>query len=234
MCKYCEETTSKGCISGKNFNVIPTVYLKAKTNYDRLNCFILKCKEDEKAGFMIGTYEGYCYIDINYCPMCGRKIGENMENKDISRIVHNTLRRIDNYNLDIVRMKVKDIKYVLEYCVSLEKERDGIYSDYQDLGKEKLKLEEEVEHIRNRAFEEGNIAAKQLKEQEKVIEQMQAEQEKMIELMANKIYKISDTLNMLDMGKEINYDLEKLFNGIDDKEALQIIIDYFKKKAKGE
>lgn len=219
MCKYCEETTSKGCISGKSFNVIPTVHLKAKTNYDRLNCFILKCKKDEKAGFMIGTYEGYCYIDINYCPMCGRKIGENMENKDISRIVHNTLRRIDNYNLDIVRMKVKDIKYVLEYCVSLEKERDGIYSDYQDLGKEKLKLEEEVEHIRNRAFEEGKIAAKQLKEQEKLIE-----------LMAEYIYNKSDTLSMLDIFKELDYDLQKLFNGIEDKEVIKIIIEFFKKK----
>ena len=50
--------------------------------------------------------------------------------------------------------------------------------------------------------------------------------------MADKIYKTTDTLNMLDIGKEINYDLEKLFNGIDDTEALKIIIDYFKKKAR--
>ena len=58
------------------------------------------------------------------------------------------------------------------------------------------------------------------------------EQEKIIELMADKIYKTTDTLNMLDIGKEINYDLEKLFNGIDETEALKIIIDYFKKKAR--
>ncbi|MBO5143593.1 MAG: hypothetical protein J6C46_11510 [Clostridia bacterium] len=128
-----------------------------------------------------------------------------MENKDISRIVHNTLRRIDNYNLDIVRMKVKDIKYVLEYCVSLEKERDGIYSDYQDLGKEKLKLEEKVEHIRNRAFEEGNIAAKQLKEQEQIIKLM-------AEYMATHKY--------------IGYDFEHAFP--------QEIIEEFKRKARGE
>ena len=60
------------------------------------------------------------------------------------------------------------------------------------------------------------------------------EQEKMIELMAENIYNTSDTLKMLDIGKEINYDLEKLFNGIDDNEAIKIIIDYFRKKAKGE
>ena len=60
------------------------------------------------------------------------------------------------------------------------------------------------------------------------------ELEKMVELMAENIYNTSDTLNMLDIGKEINYDLEKLFNGIDDTEAIKIIIDYFRKKAKGE
>lgn len=60
------------------------------------------------------------------------------------------------------------------------------------------------------------------------------EQEKIIELMAENIYNTSDTLNMLNIGKEINYDLEKIFNGIEDKEAIKIIIEYFKKKAKGE
>ncbi len=77
MCKYCEETTSKNHWSGKKFDVIPTTYLKSKSNYDKLNCFIMKCPADKDAGLMIGTYEGYSYIDIKYCPMCGRKLGDD-------------------------------------------------------------------------------------------------------------------------------------------------------------
>ena len=73
MCEYCERKTSKGNIAGKDFKVHKTIYLKEKTNTDNLNCFILK-NENEKAGFMIGTCEGYHYIDINYCPMCGRDL----------------------------------------------------------------------------------------------------------------------------------------------------------------
>lgn len=229
MCKYCEETTSKGCISGKNFNVIPTVYLKAKTNYDRLNCFILKCKEDEKAGFMIGTYEGYCYIDINYCPMCGRKIGENMENKDISRIVHNTLRRIDNYGLDIVRMKVKDIKYVLEYCVSLEKERDGIYSDYQDLGKEKLNIENKCE------------------EQEKMVKKFKAYSKSVYDDYANAVVRLQEKDKIIDLMAEYisNVDIdEDVCKKVgknpfcdeygEESKCVECVVDYFKKKARDE
>ena len=66
MCKYCEGPT-------KYLKVEPTSYLLQKQNYDKLNCFILSRKSAE---LMIGTYEGYSFIDINYCPMCGRKLGD--------------------------------------------------------------------------------------------------------------------------------------------------------------
>ena len=101
------------------------------------------------------------------------------------------------YNCEKDMKTEQAIENLINKNKELEKERDGIYTDYQDLGKEKLELE------------------------------------KMVELMAKNIYNTSDTLNMLDIGKEINYDLEKLFNGIDDTEAIKIIIDYFRKKAKG-
>lgn len=65
-----------GDIAGKEFKVNKTVFLREKSNSDNLRCFILKGLEDEKAGLMIGTYEGYHYININYCPMCGRKLGD--------------------------------------------------------------------------------------------------------------------------------------------------------------
>lgn len=83
-------------------------------------------------------------------------------------------------------------------------------------------------------WQEVRTTNKELEEKAAELCRKNAEQQKMIELMADKIYKTTDTLNMLDIGKEINYDLEKLFNGIDDTEAIKIIIDYFRKKAKGE
>lgn len=42
--------------------------------FELLEMFILKGKNDKKAGLMINTINGARYIDINYCPMCGRKL----------------------------------------------------------------------------------------------------------------------------------------------------------------
>ena len=74
MCKYCEIKGSKHDIAGKEFKVNKTIVLKEKPNTDNLVCFILKGQDDKNAGLMIGTFEGYHYININYCPMCGRKL----------------------------------------------------------------------------------------------------------------------------------------------------------------
>ena len=67
------------------------------------------------------------------------------------------------------------IENLINKCKELEKERDDIYADYQDLGKEKLKLEEENQVVRGAnnywvmKFCEAN---NKNKEQEKVIELM--------------------------------------------------------------
>lgn len=74
MCEYCERQNSKSDIVGKEFKVNKTNVLREKTNTDNLVCFILKGEEDKQAGIMIGTFEGYHYININFCPMCGRKL----------------------------------------------------------------------------------------------------------------------------------------------------------------
>lgn len=75
MCEYCERKNLKNEIAGKEFKVNKTINLREKSNTDNLVCFILKGEEDKQAGIMIGTFEGYHYININYCPMCGRKLG---------------------------------------------------------------------------------------------------------------------------------------------------------------
>ena len=76
ICPYCYE--ENGHICGKTihtYNLKPTAGYKEPTDYkDYLNIFILKGKEDKYAGLMIENINGTRYIDIRYCPFCGRKL----------------------------------------------------------------------------------------------------------------------------------------------------------------
>lgn len=72
-CEYCCKG-NKVEIHGKDFELKPTAGFK----YDRkYSSWIMKGKEDKKAAIMIST-DGTngVYTDINYCPMCGRKLKE--------------------------------------------------------------------------------------------------------------------------------------------------------------
>ena len=79
MCEYCR-STGENEINGKTvytyeWNETAGYEKRHNTTYrDILEMFILKCEKDEKAGLMIDSGFGARYIDINYCPMCGRKI----------------------------------------------------------------------------------------------------------------------------------------------------------------
>ena len=77
-CEYCKAyPKNKVQIHGK---IIKTKDLKLTVGYknreillsDYLQLFILKGIADKKAGLMIATLDGVRYIDINYCPFCGR------------------------------------------------------------------------------------------------------------------------------------------------------------------
>lgn len=71
MCEYCEGK-SQYEINGKNFNILYTFGFKNDRRYDS---WIMKGKMDRKAGIMITTDNSNgVYFDINYCPMCGRKL----------------------------------------------------------------------------------------------------------------------------------------------------------------
>ena len=73
MCKYCTQR-SKNEIKGQDFDLVPTAGFK---NDRRYSSWIMKNKADEKAGIMIATNNGNAvYFDINYCPLCGRKLCE--------------------------------------------------------------------------------------------------------------------------------------------------------------
>lgn len=79
MCEYCNKREDNW-INGKpifQYEFKKTAgYEEPQRRNDFLEMFILKCKNDKKAGLMIDTGYGYRYIDINFCPMCGRKLGE--------------------------------------------------------------------------------------------------------------------------------------------------------------
>jgi hypothetical protein len=98
--------------------------------------------------------------------------------KEIIELCKDELENNDeNVNATLDFEDLKELQNLINKNKELEKERDGIYTDYQDLGKEKLELE------------------------------------KMVELMAKEMS---------------NEDLNFLF------EDNSTIIDYFRKKAKGE
>ena len=46
-------------------------YKKIKDSID-----LIKGANDEKAGLMINSGNGYRFVDINYCPFCGRKLNK--------------------------------------------------------------------------------------------------------------------------------------------------------------
>ena len=74
ICPYCYEEDRH--IRGK---AIHTYELKTTAGYvesykDYLNIFILKSRQDKYAGLMIENLNGTRYIDIRYCPFCGRKL----------------------------------------------------------------------------------------------------------------------------------------------------------------
>lgn len=73
MCKYCKQR-EKNIIKGKDFDLLPTAGFRNDRIY---SSWIMKNENDEKAGIMISTNNGNAvYFDINYCPICGRKLGE--------------------------------------------------------------------------------------------------------------------------------------------------------------
>lgn len=73
MCEYCTKRNENE-IKGKDFNLLPTFGFKNDRKYDS---WILKHEMDRKAGIMIVTDNSNgVYFNINYCPMCGRKLGE--------------------------------------------------------------------------------------------------------------------------------------------------------------
>lgn len=79
------------------------------------------------------------------------------------------------------------------------------------------------------------VVLKLIEKQKAEIEKQKAEikkKDKIIDLMLKDKYENIDMLQMAYTGKEVNYDLIKLFSGISDEEAIKIIKQYFENQAK--
>lgn len=101
---------------------------------------------------------------------------------EILELVKEELKNNDENTSAILDLKdLKALKNLYDLYQETEKERDGIYNDYQDLGKENLKLQEELEQEKekNKELEEHQrqyldgelITAKQGKFFEKMIKE---------------------------------------------------------------
>lgn len=85
-CPYCRIRDSELKIYGKTIKTddwkntagYHKKYIPIIDDYavDWLEAFILKCANDEKAALMIDSGNGYRFVDINYCPFCGRKLNK--------------------------------------------------------------------------------------------------------------------------------------------------------------
>lgn len=74
MCEYCKNQDIENRIHGKPLYIQKTAGYVLDDVID--TAWIMKCSNKDIAGIMIMTQLGTEFIDINYCPMCGRKLGE--------------------------------------------------------------------------------------------------------------------------------------------------------------
>lgn len=79
MCNYCNEKEEKNMIIGKcirtsEFKKTAGYEKYSKDKYPLLELSIYKGTEDEEAALLIENNFGMRYININYCPFCGRKL----------------------------------------------------------------------------------------------------------------------------------------------------------------
>ena len=88
MCEYCHKKDD-GEIMGKTIRQFEwketAGYKPPEKRNDFLEMFILKLKNDKKAGLMIDNGYGYRYVDINYCMFCRKEAG---------RVKHITLKEM--------------------------------------------------------------------------------------------------------------------------------------------
>lgn len=79
MCYYCREgydildkEKEKLVFMGRELPVMVSDF--SLKEYEKLKCMIYRKEKDNRVALVMSGYKGCQYIDINYCPMCGRRI----------------------------------------------------------------------------------------------------------------------------------------------------------------
>ena len=152
--------------------------------------------------------------------------------KEDIKIIEEMLR----LNKNRIEPQIKNaIENLINKYKELEKERDGIYADYQDLGKEKLKLEEQIEEYKLNVKE----AMHEAQENARIFRKEQAkanEYRKIVKIMSKTMHYIC---LFSSQSKYLIAKYCKIYNSenIGECEGLicsECVANYFKKKAKGE
>ena len=77
MCEFCDANSKGEILSGKpvrTFEWQKTAgYEPPEKRNDFLEMFILKLKNDKKAGLMVDNGYGCRYVDIDYCMFCRKE-----------------------------------------------------------------------------------------------------------------------------------------------------------------
>lgn len=90
MCKFCDANSKGEILSSKPIRTFEwqktAGYRPPKDKIDFLEMFILKNKDDKKAGLMIDSGYGYRWVDIDYCPFCRKEAGRVNKEEIVQRL----------------------------------------------------------------------------------------------------------------------------------------------------
>lgn len=100
MCKFCDANSKGEILSGKpvrTFEWQKTAGYKApEKRNDFLEMFILKLKNDKKAGLMVDNGYGCRYVDIDYCMFCRKEARRVKTEQEINKEIQKHKEAIQN------------------------------------------------------------------------------------------------------------------------------------------
>lgn len=83
MCEFCESSrTPKGHVFGKDIKIN-----KCANETDLTDCQVVFGTPDTPALIIFAHGEAKGYVDIAYCPICGRKLSEEAEKPNVDELL---------------------------------------------------------------------------------------------------------------------------------------------------
>lgn len=128
MCEFCNANSKGEILSGKPVRTYEwqktAGYEPPEKRNDFLEMFILKNKDDKKAGLMVDSGYGYRWVDIDYCPFCRKEVGRVSTEKPIERPIE-LLRKISK--------EIYDNEFYIETAIlSYQAQEEKTYTFFRD------------------------------------------------------------------------------------------------------